>query len=128
MSPDHANSARRLTINAELALERITNVRGHSDTEPLLPENTTDPSNRRIGIVLLHENKAPAPTIEGTIGAPIFNDKPVKQRSLTLGTGDLPKDDASDTSTPQANARTRTPPVVNPITRVCRFRWLSIQS
>ena len=92
LSSDRANSARRLMVNAELAPGRIANVQGRSDTEPLLPEDTTDPSNRRISIVLLRENKATGPAFEGTIGAPIFDDKPAKSRTPAPGAGDPGQD------------------------------------
>lgn len=93
LSSDRANTARRLMIAAELAPERVANVQGRADTEPLLPEDTADPSNRRISIVLLRKNKGPAaPTIEGTIGAPVFNDKPAKPRTVAPGAGDPGQD------------------------------------
>lgn len=93
LSSDRANSARRLMIGAELAPERVANVQGRAATEPLLPEETTDPSNRRIDIVLLRENMGPAPTFEGTIGAPTFNDKPIR-RSRPAPLPDGPVKDA----------------------------------
>ncbi len=73
LSSDRANATRRLMIAAGLAQERVANVQGRADTEPLLPEDTTDASNRRISIVLLRENTAPDLAFEGTIGAPGFN-------------------------------------------------------
>lgn len=93
LSSDRANAARRLMIAAGLAQERVANVQGRADTEPLLPEDTTDASNRRISIVLLRENTAPALAFEGTIGAPGFNDKPVK-RSRPAPAPDGPVKDA----------------------------------
>lgn len=82
LSSGRANAARRLMIQAGLDQGRVANVQGRSATEPLLPEDTTDASNRRISIVLLRENTAPALAFEGTIGAPGFNDKPVKRSRL----------------------------------------------
>lgn len=96
LSSDRANTARRLMVNAELAQDRIANVQGRAATEPLLPEETTDPSNRRISIVLLRENKAPDDVFDGTLLNPVFKDKPAKQ--------DAPPPLSND---PSKDARTR---------------------
>ncbi len=81
LSSDRANAARRLLNDAGLEQTRVTSVQGRAAVEPLLADDTTDPSNRRISIVLLRENLGPKPSFEGTIGAPNFKDKPVKRRS-----------------------------------------------
>ena len=75
LSSDRANAARRLLIGAGLDQERVANVQGRSATEPLVPEDTTDPSNRRISIVLLRENKNTAPIFDENSGATIFKDE-----------------------------------------------------
>ncbi len=75
LSSDRANAARRLLIDAGLGEGRVANVQGRSATEPLLSEDTTDASNRRISIVLLRENLAVAPIPGGATDAPVFKDE-----------------------------------------------------
>ena len=59
LSTDRANASRRALIEAGLAGERIVNLTGKAETEPLLKDEPTSPQNRRISIVLLREKKAP---------------------------------------------------------------------
>ena len=75
LSSDRANAARRLMVDAGVTQERISNVQGRAATEPLLPEDTTDPSNRRISIVLLRENTFHGPLFEEATGEPLFKDE-----------------------------------------------------
>lgn len=53
LSTDRANSARRMLLEAEYPRDRIIVVQGMADVAPLLPEKPTDPSNRRIAIIVL---------------------------------------------------------------------------
>ena len=53
LSTDRANASRRALLQSGLAPERIAQVTGKADTEPLLPEDPFAASNRRISIVLL---------------------------------------------------------------------------
>ncbi|MFZ5790655.1 MAG: flagellar motor protein MotB [Pseudomonadota bacterium] len=55
LSADRANASRRELIAAGLSPDRIATVVGKADTDPLLPDDPTSPRNRRISIVLLHE-------------------------------------------------------------------------
>lgn len=55
LSADRANSTRRALIEAGVPAERIAEVIGKADTEPLVPEDPMDARNRRISIVLLTE-------------------------------------------------------------------------
>jgi len=93
LSSDRSNAARRLMIDAGLGQERVANVQGRAATEPLLPEDTTDSSNRRISIVLLRENPALSAGFEGTIDAPLFKDETIK-RSRPAPDPDAPLEDA----------------------------------
>ncbi len=70
LSSDRANAARRLLIDEGLDLDRVANVQGRAATEPLLPEDTTNASNRRISMVLLREANLAQPGLEDAIGAP----------------------------------------------------------
>ncbi len=75
LSSDRANAARRLLVDGGLGQERVANVQGRAATEPLLPEDTTSPSNRRISIVLLRENTLPALLLDDAAGVNIFKDE-----------------------------------------------------
>jgi chemotaxis protein MotB len=58
LSADRANAARRELLAAGLSPDRIANVVGKADTDPLLPDDPSSPRNRRLSIVLLHEQPA----------------------------------------------------------------------
>ncbi len=59
LSTDRANASRRALTEAGLDGERIVNLTGKADTEPLVADEPTSPQNRRISIVMLRERKAP---------------------------------------------------------------------
>jgi chemotaxis protein MotB len=64
LSADRANASRRTLVDMGIDPQRIANVTGKASNDPLIPENPTHPSNRRISIVLLRENPlfgTPAP-------------------------------------------------------------------
>ncbi len=58
LATDRANASRRALIAAGLPAQRIVNLTGKADTEPMVKEDPTSPRNRRISIVLLREKKA----------------------------------------------------------------------
>lgn len=53
LSSDRANTARRILVGAGIQSERIVEVSGRADTEPLNPEDPSAAQNRRISIVIL---------------------------------------------------------------------------
>ncbi|MAE51498.1 MAG: motility protein MotB [Micavibrio sp.] len=55
LSSDRANASRRVMLDANLPKERLNNVMGKADTELLITEDSTDPRNRRITLILLRE-------------------------------------------------------------------------
>ena len=55
LSSDRANASRRTLMDAGVPANRIARVSGLADTEPLITEDPSHPSNRRISIVLLRE-------------------------------------------------------------------------
>ena len=55
LSVDRANASRRALIEFGIPADRIANVVGLADTQPMVPDDTTDPRNRRISIVLLRQ-------------------------------------------------------------------------
>lgn len=52
LSSDRANSSRRALISSGVASDRITQVVGKADQEPLIEEDPSAPQNRRVSIVL----------------------------------------------------------------------------
>jgi len=64
LSAERANASRRGVIDSGIDPDRIANVVGRADKEPLLPKDPKNSQNRRISIILLREfpgRKAPAP-------------------------------------------------------------------
>lgn len=56
LSSDRANASRRVLQETGIAADRLNNVVGKADTEHLLPDDPTNPRNRRISIILLRES------------------------------------------------------------------------
>jgi len=55
LSSDRANAARRILIASGLADNRISQVRGFADQRLYVKDNPTDPSNRRISIIVRNQ-------------------------------------------------------------------------
>ncbi len=55
LSSDRANSSRRALLEVGLDPERIERVSGKADTEPMIEDDPSNPTNRRISIILLRE-------------------------------------------------------------------------
>ena len=58
LSADRANASRRALENAGMPAMRINNVLGKADSDPLIAEDPRDGRNRRISIILLHQDIA----------------------------------------------------------------------
>lgn len=56
LSSDRANSARRAMMESGITVERLNNVMGKADSEPLIEDNPLDARNRRLTIILLRES------------------------------------------------------------------------
>ncbi len=56
LSADRANATRRVMVNFGFDAEKISNVIGKAATEPLIEDNPSDPENRRLSIILLHQD------------------------------------------------------------------------
>jgi chemotaxis protein MotB len=79
LSADRANSARRLLQQDGVRTDQVSQVRGYADQMPRVKDNPTDPSNRRISILVKNGNdqvptvsaqkvldgSAPLPTLPG---------------------------------------------------------------
>ncbi len=62
LSADRANAARRWLQDIDIPEDRIDRVVGKAATEPLVPDNPTHPSNRRLSIIMLRGTGADNPT------------------------------------------------------------------
>jgi chemotaxis protein MotB len=60
LSSDRANATRRVFESSGVSRDRIIRVSGMADTQLLVPETPTDPSNRRISIMVRYQDKVPA--------------------------------------------------------------------
>ena len=61
LSTDRANASRRVLLESGIDPTRITRVVGRAETDPLLPNDPTNPRNRRISIVLLRDQSMALP-------------------------------------------------------------------
>ncbi len=57
LSSDRANASRRALIEAGVPAERIRQVTGNADQDPMIKDNPLDPRNRRIAIMVLSDVK-----------------------------------------------------------------------
>jgi chemotaxis protein MotB len=62
LSADRANSARRLMQQDGVRTDQVSQVRGYADQMLRVKSNPTDPSNRRISILVKNDND-PVPTL-----------------------------------------------------------------
>ncbi len=58
LSADRANSARRLLQQDGVRANQVTQVRGYADQMLRVKDNPTDPSNRRISILVKNDNES----------------------------------------------------------------------
>jgi chemotaxis protein MotB len=77
LSADRANSARRLLQQDGVRSDQVTQVRGYADQLLRVKNNPTDPSNRRISI-LVKNQEGPMPDLKGAsvVGGPIATPQP----------------------------------------------------
>jgi chemotaxis protein MotB len=68
LSADRANSARRLLQQDGVRSDQVTQVRGYADQMLRVKNNPTDPSNRRVSILVKNDNeKVPTLSAEGVV-------------------------------------------------------------
>ena len=63
LSADRANSARRLLQQAGVRSNQVSQVRGYADQMLRVKDNPTDPSNRRVSILVKKNDNETAPTL-----------------------------------------------------------------
>jgi chemotaxis protein MotB len=76
LSADRANSARRLLQQDGVRVNQVTQVRGYADQMLRVKNNPTDPSNRRISILVKNDNESvptlsAANVVNGTTPLPV---------------------------------------------------------
>lgn len=59
ISSDRANVSRRFMLGKGFQPDRVAWVVGKADREPMVPEKPSDPTNRRVSIILLKRNTLP---------------------------------------------------------------------
>ena len=65
LSADRANSARRLLQQDGVRADQVTQVRGYADQMLRVKSNPTDPSNRRVSILVKNDNET-VPTLSAS--------------------------------------------------------------
>ncbi len=96
LSADRANASRRVMLDAAMPAERLNNVMGKAETEPLIVDNPLDPRNRRITLILLKESiTSPAPENDESddgdfITIPDEPEGPINPYRKTPGTVEFP--------------------------------------
>jgi chemotaxis protein MotB len=69
LSSDRANEARRIMQSEGIQPDQVSQVRGFADQRLRLPQNSRDPSNRRISLIVQYQvqnNSEVAPTLAKT--------------------------------------------------------------
>jgi chemotaxis protein MotB len=69
LSADRAAASRKWLVDAGLADQQVALVAGKGDSELIVREDPKDPSNRRISILIVRENRPDAPPALGDSGA-----------------------------------------------------------
>ena len=95
LSADRANSARRLMQQDGVRTDQVSQVRGYADQMLRVKNNPTDPSNRRISILVKNDND-PVPTVTA--------------EKVLDGSAALPKP-ADNPKTPDAKANPQATPL-----------------
>ena len=70
LSSDRANATRRALIADGIPADRVEEVRGRADKEPLIANDPENPSNRRISMVLLRDKDLLATSSAGEAEPP----------------------------------------------------------
>jgi len=119
LSADRANSARRLLQQDGVRSDQVTQVRGYADQMLRVKNNPTDPSNRRVSILVKNDNES-VPTlsatgiVDGTTPLPIIakGSAPAKGGAKTPDaqptTGPATKPPASPAAAPSSKSATGT--------------------
>jgi chemotaxis protein MotB len=87
LSSDRANDARRLLQSHGVRADQVEQVRGFADMKPRNPDDTLDPSNRRISLIVKYLEVTPGDDSDkqGAAAGGTSDAKPAGQRNSSEG-------------------------------------------
>jgi chemotaxis protein MotB len=116
LSADRANSARRLLQQDGVRSDQVTQVRGYADQMLRVKDNPTDPSNRRVSILVKNDNESvptlsAASIVDGSTPLPGFakSAAPAKEKAKTQDAQHA-TEAAAKPASPAAPSSTAAPP------------------
>ncbi len=77
LSADRANASRRVLLDYEVPVTRLSDVMGKADREPFIEDDTFSEQNRRISIILLNER------LDDAFDRGAFGNEPASDETLT---------------------------------------------
>jgi chemotaxis protein MotB len=110
LSADRANAARRLLQQDGVRTNQVTQVRGYADQMLRVKSNPTDPSNRRISILVKNDNE-PVPDLSAES---VVNGSTPLPGSAQAGKNDTGASGQANTQSPAAPSK---PPPSTPVAK-----------
>jgi len=112
LSADRANAARRLLQQDGVRVNQVTQVRGYADQMLRVKDNPTDPSNRRVSILVKNDNESvptlsAASVVNGTTPLPGVAKEPTPAANGVKPAGNQPTPAAQPAA--QSGAKPETP-------------------
>ncbi len=123
LSADRANSARRLLQQNGVRTDQVTQVRGYADQMLRVKNNPTDPSNRRVSILVKNDNESvptlsAARVVDGTTPLPGTVKPPIPTATGARPQGSPPASKPASTPAAQAPAQIPAkPPAGKPLAK-----------
>jgi chemotaxis protein MotB len=111
LSADRANSARRLLQQDGVRTDQVTQVRGYADQMLRVKNNPTDPSNRRVSILVKNENdQVPSVTADKIVDGTASLTETTKPTAPAAGAAKPQGAPAAGGSAPSPSAQAAAPP------------------
>jgi len=115
LSADRANSARRLMQQDAVRADQVTQVRGYADQMLRVKNNPTDPSNRRVSILVKNDNESvptlsAAKVVDGTTPLPGAVKSPIPAEAGAKPQGPPPAAESAPKPAAQLPAQTPAKP------------------
>jgi chemotaxis protein MotB len=115
LSADRANSARRLMQQDGVRADQVTQVRGYADQMLRVKNNHTDPSNRRVSILVKNDNESvptlsAAKVVDGTTPLPGAVKSPIPAEAGAKPQGPPPAAESAPKPAAQLPAQTPAKP------------------